>query len=136
MSEHTESTKDNQEPYSTSRAKQLHHKLKEFKLTLPVALIIVLLLASLIVGLGYWLYLNSDNQKYDLERPGQKQNNQALNIEDQEADTTSPVDASVAKRKIEYLQKEIGALKSMTDFPANDLSDQDIQLTPSEQPSR
>lgn len=136
MSEHTESTKDDQELYNTSRVKQLHHKLKEFKLTLPVALIIVILLASLIVGLGYWLYLNSDNQKYDLERPGQKQNNQALNIEDQEADTTSPVDASVAKRKIEYLQKEIGALKSMTDFPANDLSDQDIQLTPSEQPSR
>ena len=121
---------------SRSIVASLRHIFRNFKVTLPMALIVVILLASVIVASGYWLYLHSDNQKYDLARPGQKQDNQALNVEDMDADTTSPVDATVVKRKSEYLQKEIGALKSMTDFSPNDLSDQDIQLAPSEQPSR
>jgi hypothetical protein len=108
----------------------------KIQITLPVAVCIVLIMASVIVATGYALYLRSDNQKYDLARPGQKQDNKALDIEDTDADTTSPVDAPVTKRKIEYLDKEIGALKSMTDFNQADLSDQDIQLSPAEQPSR
>ena len=109
---------------------------EKIHITLPVAVGIVLIMASIIVAAGYWLYLDSDNQKYDLARPGQKQVNKALDVEDTDADTTSPVDAPVTKRKLEYLDKEIGALKSMTDFNQADLSDQDIQLSPAEQPSR
>lgn len=118
-----------------SKASQFKKKLNNFSVTLPIAMLIVIFAASLIVGLGYIMYLNSDNQKYDLARPGQKQDNKALGIED-EADTTSPVDEASAKRKKEYLKKEIDALKGITNFEPTDLSDQNIQLAPAEQPSR
>jgi hypothetical protein len=81
------------------------------------------------------LYWNSPNRKYDIERGGSAHRNQALSIADDEADTSSPVDAPATKRKIQYLEEELKALNGLSRFDANDLSDQALQLAPPDQPS-
>lgn len=105
------------------------------QLTLLSALAIAICAACLIVGVAYWLYWRSPNRKYDIERGGSAHRNQALSIEDDEADTTSPVDAPAAKRKLDYLDQELKALDGLSKFEASALSDQTLQLTPAEQPS-
>lgn len=105
------------------------------RLSLMGALTLAIGAACLIVGLAYSLYWNDPNRKYDLARPG-AQDNLSLRIEDDEADTTSPVTAASTKQKIEYLNKELNALNGISRFGPEDLSDQNIQLAPAEQPSR
>lgn len=109
-------------------------KLGLSRLNLFGALAIAIGAACLIVGVAYYLYLNNPNKKYDLARPGEK-DNQSLRIEDDEADTTSPATAAATKQKIEYLTKEINALSSISKFEPDDLTDQNIQLSPADQPS-
>ena len=105
------------------------------RLNLVGALAVAIGTACLIVSVAYWMYWTNSNRKYDIDRGGGQAKNQALSVEDDEADTTSPVDAPTAKRKIEYLVKEVTALGGLSKFDPNDLSDQSIQLTPAEQPS-
>lgn len=107
--------------------------LKLERLSLLGALFLAVGAACVIVAVAYVMYLNNPNRKYDLARPGQK-DDQSLRVDD-EADTTSPVGPASAQQKIEYLEKEVKALNSVSKFEAEDLSDSNIQLTPSEQPS-
>lgn len=100
---------------------------------LTEALITVILVACLIVATGYYMYLQDPNKKYDLARPGAK-DNQSLRVDD-EADTTSPVSADSTQKKIEYLKKEVEALNGVNKFELEDISDQNIQLAPNDQPS-
>lgn len=111
------------------------HTHKGLHFGLVTALCIAIIVACIIVMIGYLLYLKNPNHKYDIERGGSNEQNQALSVEDDEADTTSPVDAQAAKRKIEYLEKEVNALSTMNRFDASDLSDQTLQLVPADQPS-
>lgn len=90
--------------------------------------------ACLIVGIAYYLYFINPNRKYDLARPGEK-DNQLVRVEDDEADTTSAATAAAAQQKIEYLNREVNALNGISKFDPDDLSDQNIQLVPTEQPS-
>ncbi len=105
-----------------------------FKINLGMALAIAITMAGVIVAVAYSIYWNNPNRKYDIARGGDT-DNQALSVEDEEADTTSPADAPATKQKIDYLNKEINALGSLNKFSPDDLSDQNIQLAPSDQPS-
>lgn len=105
------------------------------KLSLPSMLVIVLIAASGIVVAGYAMYERDINRKYDIARPGQRDDNQVLTVEEEEADTTSVVTPSAAKQKIEYLNREINGLNNTGSFNPDDLSDQNIQLAPPDQPS-
>lgn len=105
------------------------------RISLTGALFIAITAAGLIVAAGYLMYWNNPNRKYDLARPGNQEDNKALSVEDDEADTTSPVDEKAAKQKLDYLKKEIKALEGLGQFNPDDLSDENIQLSPAEQPS-
>ena len=105
------------------------------KLSLLQALTIALVAASLIVIAASLLYWNHPNRKYDLARPGEKEDNNALEVNDEQADTTSPVDETAAKQKLEYLSKELKALEGLGQFNTEDLSNENIQLAPTQQPS-
>lgn len=98
-------------------------------------LAIVIFAAVCTVGVAYLLYEKNSNRKYDIARPGQNDENKVLNVEDDEADTTSPVTAEVAKDKIERYQRELEALNSLGSFNPEALNDQNIQLAPPDQPS-
>mgnify|MGYP000996594920 CR=1 FL=1 len=104
------------------------------RLNLAGAISIAIFVAFCIVAVAYTMYWNDSNRKYDIARGGEKAN-QALAVEDEEADTTSPVTPAAAQNKIEYLTKELNALNSLNKFNADDLSDQSIQLVPSDEPS-
>lgn len=119
---------------SQAEVKPEHRKFGLQNINLTVALTIAVSTALVIVAVAYYLYLSNPNRKYDLARPGQK-DNLSLHVEDDEADTTSPATAAATKQKIEYLTKEINALGSVSKFDPDDLNDQNIQLTPAEQPS-
>lgn len=104
------------------------------QLKLVPAIMIAITLAAVIVTIAYLMYWNDPNRKYDLARGGDAVN-QALSVEDSEADTTSAVSAQATKQKIEYLDKELRALTSINAFHPDDLNGQNIQLLPAEQPS-
>lgn len=109
-------------------------KLGLANLNLFSALLIAIAAALCIVAVAYYMYLENPNKKYDIARPGEK-DNQSLRVEDDEADTTSPATAAATKQKIEYLTKELNALNGISKFEPEDLTDQNIQLTPADQPS-
>lgn len=102
---------------------------------LYTALGLAISVALAIVAVAYFLYWRSPNRKYDIERGDSSHTNQALSVDDEDADTTNPVDAPAAKRKSDYLQKEIGALNGLNKFDPEDLNDQNLQLSPVQQPS-
>lgn len=104
----------------------------KLRINLAGAIAIAIVAACCIVAVAYTMYWNDSNRKYDIARGGEKEN-KALTIEDQEADTTSPVTPSAVKKKLDYLTKELNALNSLNKFNAEDLSDQSIQLLPSEE---
>jgi hypothetical protein len=105
------------------------------KLNLTSAVCIVIFASCLIVALGYWLYAHDTNHKYDIARPGRHDTNQVLSVEDDEADTTGPITAEATKQKLEYLRREVQGLNGLPSFSADELGDQNIQLTPPDQPS-
>lgn len=108
--------------------------MKHVRLNLFGALAIAIGAAAVIVGIAYTMYWNDSNRKYDIARGGDTAN-QALTVIDSEADTTSPVNIYAVRQKIEYINNELKALNSLNKFNVDDLSDQSIQLAPSEQPS-
>jgi hypothetical protein len=124
-----------QQPVETSKPNLVTKLGLRFqKLNLGGALAVAIFMASCIVAVAYYMYLQNPNKKYDLARPGEK-DNQSLRVEDDEADTTSPATAAAAKQKVEYLNKEINALSGISKFESEDLTDQNIQLVPADQPS-
>lgn len=104
------------------------------RFNLAGALALAIAAALVIVAIAYALYWNNPNRKYDLARPGER-DNLSVRVEDEEADTTSPVNEAAVKQKIENLTKELNTLGGISNFDPNDLNDQLIQLAPSEQPS-
>ena len=120
---------------STDIVKNPLKRIRVSSINLAGALMIAISAALVIVAIAYYLYWINPNRKYDIARAGSRDNNQILTIEDDEADTTSAVDPPAVKRKSEYLSKEINALGTMSNFDANDVNDQNLQLTQPEQPS-
>jgi hypothetical protein len=116
----------------STEASQPKRKWLDFDFGLPTALGVIIAAALVIVTAAYMMYLSDSNQKYDLARPGNAEENEALNVIDPDSDITTPVDAPAAKRKIDFLNKEINALNGMNRFNAEDLSDQNLQLLPGE----
>lgn len=110
--------------------------LKWPQLSLPAALTVLIATACIVVAIAYLFYHNNPNRKYDIERGDMINKNEALSVEDEEADATSALDAPSTKRKIEYLEKELKALSGLNTFNESELSDQNLQLMPAEQPSR
>lgn len=98
------------------------------------ALVIAVTVSLLLVAVSYFMYLNSPERKYDLARPGSPTNNAVTNIDDAEGDTSKPVDATTAKKKLDSLERELRALGTYNRFDSSDLSDQNIGLQPNEQP--
>jgi hypothetical protein len=108
------------------------NKWLDFDFGLPTALGVIIAAALVIVTAGYMMYLSDSNQKYDIARPGNAEENEALNVIDPDSDITTPVDAPAAKRKIDFLSKELNALSGINKFNPEDLSDQNLQLLPGE----
>lgn len=109
-----------------------HGKLHKLDFGLPVALVIAIIASMTIVVVAYIMYLNDSNQKYDIARPGTSEENQALQVIDEDTDTTSPVDAPAVQRKLDFLSKEVNALNGFNQFNVEDLSDQNLQILPGE----
>lgn len=93
-----------------------------------------MLTSLLLVGISYLSYLNSDQSKYDLARPGSGRS-RVLSNEDEVVDTTSPVSAEDVTKKLESLDKDLKALGGYNTFGPEDLSDQNLGLSAREQPS-
>lgn len=105
------------------------------KITLPIALMILIFLAGIIVVVGFSIYWNDGNRKYDIARGNKETKNQALSVEDGTTDRTSPVDAGAVKNKLDFLDKEVKALNNMSSFDPADISNVNLQLITPDQPS-
>ena len=105
------------------------------KVTMPIALAILVLLAAIIVAVGFGAYWNDSNRKYDIARGNKESKNQALSVDDGTTDRTSPVDSSAVNKKIDFLDKEIKALSAMGSFDPTDVSNENLQLSVPDQPS-
>lgn len=97
-------------------------------------ILLVMLVSLLLVFLSYVMYLNSDQSKYDLARPGSNRS-RVLDAEDEVLDTTSPITPEDVSQKLEALNKELKALSGYNTFGPDDLSDQNLGLTARDQPS-
>lgn len=104
-------------------------------ISLAGALVIIVLVALLLVMISYVMYLNSPASKYDLARPGGREDNALITERDENADTTSRVDVETVEKNLESLKQNISALQSANDFGEQDLSNQNLGLEPSTQPS-
>lgn len=105
------------------------------KVTLPIALGILIFLAAVIVLAGFSIYWNDSNRKYDIARGNKESKNQALSVEDGTTDRTSPVDARAVTNKLDFLEKEVKALNNMSSFDPADISNENLQLITPDQPS-
>ena len=105
------------------------------KVTLPIALVILVFLALVIVSAGFSLYWNDSNRKYDIARGNEDSKNQALSVEDGTTDRTSPVDEAAIKQKLDFLEKENKALSGMGNFEPGDVNNENLQIVTPEQPS-
>lgn len=123
------------QPKEADYNNQLKSRFANWRLSLIGAVSLIIVAACGIVAVGFLMYWNNTDRKYDIARPGDRLENQTLSVESDDIDRTSPVTAPVAKQKIDYLNKEIKTLNGFADFKASDLSDQDIQLAPSDRPS-
>ena len=103
--------------------------------TLAGALVIVVIVALFLVALSYVLYLNSPASKYDLARPGGREDKALITERDENADTTSKVDIETVEKNLNSLKQNISALQNASDFGGQDLSNQNLGLEPSTQPS-
>lgn len=103
---------------------------------LTIVLTVVVFIALILVGVAYWLYYRSPQRKYDIARPGDKDVNKVLTIEDDTEDTSKPVELSDAKQKLTTLDKELKALSGFNTFGPEGLSDQSLGLQPNDQPAQ
>lgn len=92
------------------------------------ALIIAIITASILVAISYFLYLNNENYKYDIARPGAQKLKTVDSEETEINDTTSPVDAKAVKEKIELLNAEQEVLNSLGSFDQKPVTDAAMQL--------
>lgn len=92
------------------------------------ALLIVIVTASILVAVSYFLYVNNDNYKYDIARPGAQQLKAADTEETEINDTTSPVDSNAVQEKINLLKSEQEVLQSLGSFDQKPVSDSALQL--------
>lgn len=120
------------EPKESEKQKRIWY---QPNFNLATALTIIIGLACMIVAVGYLLYWNNSDHKYDIIRPGDKDENQVLSVEDSANDKTSPVDAAAVKKKMDNLTKETKALSGFSRFEPSDLSDQSLQIVPTEKPA-
>jgi len=104
-------------------------------ITLAGAMGIVTLVAMSVVAVSYVMYLNSPASKYDLARPGQSVAEPLITARDDDVDTTSKVDISAAKHNLRSLQKNILTLQNAGEFSEYELSNQNLGLELSTQPS-
>lgn len=117
-----------------STTPQEHHEQsvkKDFipKFGLITGLLIVIVVSCIIVFISYLLYLNNPQYKYDLARPDVKSSNPALTAGQNElSDTTSMVDAPSIKQKIDFLNKELVTIESISSFGEKEVTDQALQL--------
>lgn len=105
------------------------------KLTLPKALLLVVGAALVLVFIGYFTYWTSQERKYDLARPGQVVDNKGLDVTAPEEDTSKPIDEAAITATLKFLKDEHRALNSMNPLDPANLSDENLQLVPSKQPS-
>lgn len=93
--------------------------------------------ALCMVAIAYAMYYNSPQRKYDIARPGDKDINKVLNIEDNtQDDITKPVGISDARQRLDLLNKELEALNGFNSFGQDGVDDQALGLQPHEQPSQ
>ncbi len=102
---------------------------------MPTGLAIVITAAGFIVALGYLFYWHNDYRKYDIRRPGDGELSSFYDIEDEDINSSAPIDAVSVRKKLDFLKQEINAINGLSGFNQNDLSDQNIQLAPVVQPS-
>ena len=101
-----------------------------------IGMLMVTIAAALtLVGISYFLYYISPQRKFDLARPGDPNKNTVVDVEDIQADTTSPVTVVDAKKKLDSFSRELKALSGYNSFDPADISDQSIGLQPNDQPS-
>lgn len=121
---------------ATEKVEQQTEAHPRHTLSLIGLLVIAVLLSLVLVAVAYLMYLRSPNSKYDIARPGSPSDTTIVDIESNDSDTSSAVDAQAAKQKIDSLDKEIKALAGYRSFGPDDVSDQSLGLQPSDQPSR
>lgn len=105
------------------------------KISLTQALGILIFISILLVGVGYAQYWNSQDRKYDIARPGNQQENKALDVTDQDENLTTPVDSQAIDKKLRFLQNEKIILDSMNKLESDNLSDKNLGLTGVSSPS-
>lgn len=110
-------------------------EVNDIKLTLPKALLLVVGAALVIVFVGYSMYWTSQERKYDLARPGQVVDNKGLDVTVPEEDTSKPIDEAAITATLKFLKDEHQALSGMNKLSPANLSDENLQLVPSTQPS-
>ena len=119
------------EPLAVGVMSDQHH----LKLSLIGLLVVAVMSSLVLVAISYFLYLRSPDRKFDLARPGSPNVNAVASIESDDSNVDSPVDAQAAKQKLESLDKELKALSGFGTFSAQDVSDQSLNLQPSDQPA-
>lgn len=115
--------------------KNSHYPVWLKKLTLPKALGLVILTSVLFVSIGYLMYWGSKDRKYDIARPDKENTSQGIDVTDLEENISTPVDLAAVRDKIKFLEREQAALRGMNKLDVINLSDQNILLVPSDQPS-
>lgn len=125
---------DQQKPPEDKVTKQALEKWLN-NLTLPRALALVIAAAGVLVLIGFLQYWNSENRKYDIARPGQATENKALDVTVTEEDIATPVDPAAVDDKLQFLEDEKAVLDSLNKLEVDNLSDQNLRLTPSQRPS-
>lgn len=104
-------------------------------ITLAGALGILVVVSLFLVSVAYLMYLNSPASKYDLARPGSQEDASLITSRDEDVDTISKINEAAVKQNLESLQQNISALQNASDFGEQDLSNQNLGLEPSTQPS-
>lgn len=105
------------------------------RLSLLHALALVIAAAALLVLVGYLQYWSSQNRKYDIARPGQTSESKALDVTQTESNLAIPVTIDDVDSQLQFLAEERAILEGMNKLKAANLSDQDLRLVPSQQPS-
>ncbi len=132
-----ESTDDEPKALESTKPKEVVFRNRlNIKLSFVASMCLLIFVAGILVVVAYYVYWQDTDRKYDIARPGNAASEQDLKVEDAViSDATARVDAPATKQKIEFMTKEINALDAINKFDPSDLSDQNIHLVPSDQPS-